>query len=201
MPAQKVSPPKLPQLLDRKIYKTGQTRGADDDVIYQNRVARSSTVLIPYNIWDQVSKLPEGESAFENGFIALITPTEYFQSENIERELANRNLEIGKNALVFYQTRIDWEAHNPENIGWKPANNRIEPLGGEYVARVAATTASEKGGKISKSFNSTGKKGAGIRLFEYASKKMITDCRVQLEAIFWLCYDSVKVVNEFGMSK
>ena len=23
---------KLPQLLDRKIYKTGQTRGADDDV-------------------------------------------------------------------------------------------------------------------------------------------------------------------------
>lgn len=41
--------PKLPQLLDRKIYKTGQTRGADDDVIYQNRVARNSTVLIPYS--------------------------------------------------------------------------------------------------------------------------------------------------------
>jgi hypothetical protein len=33
--------PKLPQLLDRKIYKTGQTRGADDDEIYQNRVSRS----------------------------------------------------------------------------------------------------------------------------------------------------------------
>jgi hypothetical protein len=40
--------PKLPQLLERKIYKTGQTRGADDDVIYQNRVGRNSTVLIPY---------------------------------------------------------------------------------------------------------------------------------------------------------
>lgn len=38
--------PKLPQLLDRKIYKTGQTRGADDDVIFQNRVGRNSTVLI-----------------------------------------------------------------------------------------------------------------------------------------------------------
>lgn len=27
-------PPKLPKLLDRKFYKTGQTRGADDDVIF-----------------------------------------------------------------------------------------------------------------------------------------------------------------------
>lgn len=25
--------PSLPKLLDRKIYKSGQTRGADDDVI------------------------------------------------------------------------------------------------------------------------------------------------------------------------
>lgn len=28
----------LPKLLKTKIYKTGQTRGADDDSIYQNRV-------------------------------------------------------------------------------------------------------------------------------------------------------------------
>ena len=40
--------PSLPSLLARKLYKTGQTRGADDDVIYQNRVGRNSTVLIPY---------------------------------------------------------------------------------------------------------------------------------------------------------
>jgi hypothetical protein len=40
--------PKLPSLLERKIYKTGQTRGADDGVIYQNRVSRNSTLLIPY---------------------------------------------------------------------------------------------------------------------------------------------------------
>lgn len=32
MPRNKI--PKLPQLLDRKIYKSGQTRGADDDEIY-----------------------------------------------------------------------------------------------------------------------------------------------------------------------
>ena len=57
-------PPKLPQLLDRKIYKTGQTRGADDDVIYQNRVSRGSTVLIPYHLWDEVSAPPVGEGDF-----------------------------------------------------------------------------------------------------------------------------------------
>ena len=37
-----------PKLVQTKIYKTGQTRGADDDVIYQNRVGRNSTVLIWY---------------------------------------------------------------------------------------------------------------------------------------------------------
>ena len=47
--------PKLPQLLDRKIYKSGQTRGADDDEIYQNRVGRTSTVLIPYHFWEGIA--------------------------------------------------------------------------------------------------------------------------------------------------
>ena len=65
--------PKLPKLLDNKIYKTGQTRGADDDVIYQNRVSRTSTVLIPYTIWDQVSSSIDDDSLFENGFITLLS--------------------------------------------------------------------------------------------------------------------------------
>jgi hypothetical protein len=69
--SKKAKVPKLPQLLDRKIYKTGQTRGADDDVIYQNRVARSSTVLIPYSSWSTSFKFPPGES-FEKGFIVLM---------------------------------------------------------------------------------------------------------------------------------
>ena len=50
--SKKVKTPRIPALLDRKIYKTGQTRGADDDVIYQNRVGRNSTVLIPYAYFD-----------------------------------------------------------------------------------------------------------------------------------------------------
>jgi hypothetical protein len=128
-------PPKLPQLLDRKIYKTGQTRGADDDEIYQNRVSRTSTVLVPYLLWDQVSAAPTRDDGFANGFIALIPPLHYFGAPDIDSELNDRGLSIGRNALVFYQTRTEWNLNNPENLGWVPATKRTDPLGGQYVDR------------------------------------------------------------------
>ena len=192
--------PTLPKLLRTKIYKTGQTRGADDDVVYQNRVSRASTVLIPFEIWDDVSLPPTEDDVFESGFICLISPTEYFETENIEAVLQSKGLMLGQNALVFYQIRDDWKKHNPEDMGWTFANSRTPPLLGNYVARIAATTA-ENGERISRGLNTTGMKGAGIRLFEYASKSTIEACRTQLEAAFWLCYDSIESVCEFGMNR
>jgi hypothetical protein len=58
--------PKLPQLLERKTYKTGQTRGADDE-IYQNRVSRTSTALIPFSVWTQYFKQEKVGRIFEKG--------------------------------------------------------------------------------------------------------------------------------------
>ena len=55
---------KLPRLIESKIYKTGQTRGADDDVIYQNRVNRNSTVLIPYQVYNICSHAPDNQPCF-----------------------------------------------------------------------------------------------------------------------------------------
>jgi hypothetical protein len=196
MPSPKT--PKLPELLKTKIYKTGQTRGADDDVVFQNRVSRKSTVLIPFSIWEEVSAAPEGEETFESGFICLISPKDFFETDNIQQILLDRGLSIGINALIFYQIRTDWERFNPEVQGWSPANSRTSPLLGQYVARIAATTANN-GEKISRGFNTTGMKGAGIRLFEYATTQSINECRVQLEAIFWLCHDSLESVIEFDM--
>ena len=193
--------PRLPSLLERKLYKTGQTRGADDDVIYQNRVSRNSTVLIPYAFWERASRPPEGESAFENGFIALISPDLYFGNQKINQELANRGLGLGQNALVFYETREQWNAYNPDVHCWKAAQNRSAPLGGEYVARIPATTAMNRGEKIIRGFNSTSSKGAGIRVFEYASLQTIVNCRNQLEALFWLCKDSERVMIKNGMAE
>ena len=186
-------PPKLPQLLDRKIYKTGQTRGADDDVIFQNRVGRSSTVLIPYACWKLCAKPQDGEDKYENGFIVLLSPGEYFGNPDIVAELAAKGLALGKNAIVFYETREDWDANNPESLRWKPAKRRINPLGGRYVARIPATTATENGDRIVRGFHETSKKGAGIRVYEYASIATTANCRLQLEALFWLCSDSGEV--------
>jgi hypothetical protein len=195
--------PKLPDLLKTKVYKTGQTRGADDDVIYQNRVKRNNTVLIPYAIWVQKFPnfpYPAGEVNFEKGFIVLISPDDYFQSADITSNLKQVGLILGSNCLVFYQSRQEWNKYNPEKLNWASAQKRKAPLGGNYVARVPATTATDGGKKIIHGFTTTSGKGAGIRLFEYASSAIINQCRLQLEAIYWLCFDSMEVALHNGMT-
>lgn len=67
----------IPKPVQTKIYKTGQTRGADDDVIYQNRVGRNSTVLIPFLEFDRCRTAPTNNGIYENGFIALIKPEDF----------------------------------------------------------------------------------------------------------------------------
>lgn len=190
--------PQLPRLLKSKIYKTGQTRGADDDVIFQNRVGRNSTVLIPFDHWERGSLPPPGEEQFENGFIALISPDAYFHLG--PDALQATGLVLGSNALVFYERRRQWQEFNPERQGWVPANARTAPLGGQYVARIAATTAAEDGERINRGYTTPLMKGAGIRAYEYASSQTIEACRDQLEDIFWRCSDASDVVQAQGMS-
>lgn len=188
--------PALPKLLDRKLYKAGQTRGADDDEIYQNRVLRNNTVLIRYDLWDQCQ--PTDYLNYEKGYIVHIPPNTYFAMQNPTAELAVRGLRIGQNALVFYETRQEWINHNPDAMGWRTATSRKNPLGGEYVARISANTA-QGGQKINRGFTTTKDKGAGIRVYEYASAENIGAVRLQLEALFWLCHDALDVVISNGM--
>ena len=180
--------PKLPQLLERKLSKTGQTRGADDDVIYQNRVSRNNTVLIPFHQWQVDSELRGIADQFECGYIVLISPADYFAKETPDEYFNQFDLTLGENALVFYETRADWERYSPENYKWTYANSRTAPLGGQYVARVPANTSIDavRSQKVNLGYATQSPKGAGIRLYEYASKKTIKECRLQLEAIFWL---------------
>lgn len=192
--------PSLPKLLNSKIYKTGQTRGADDDVIFQNRVNRNSTVLIPYDYFHLTNIAPDNDGDFENGFIVLINPTYYFTNPNINSELKSKKLKLGTNALLFYETRQEWNEFNPITKKLKPATSRINPLGGEFVARVPSTT-SANDEKITLGFNTSGLKGAGIRVYEYASSRTIKDCQLQLEYLFWHCFDSIEVAIEAGMTE
>lgn len=192
--------PALPRLLKSKIYKTGQTRGADDDVIFQNRVNRNSTVLIPYKYFDLCKVSPDNGGFFENGMIVLIDPIEYFETKNMNKILKSQGLILGENALLFYYSREQWNRYNPEKKKLKCANSRVAPLGGKYVARVPATTAS-KDQKIRHGFTTSKLKGAGIRVYEYASKETISDCQCQLEYIFWKCKNVQKVLMQEGMKK
>ena len=195
--------PKLPQLLERKLSKTGQTRGADDDVIFQNRVSRSNTVLIPFHQWQVNPQLRKISDQFECGYIVLISPTDYFSKDNPMNYIAEYNLTLGENALVFYETRADWDTYFPDNYGWTYADSRQAPLGGQFIARVPANTSIDeiRSQKVNLGYTTQSLKGAGIRLYEYASKKTIRECRLQLEAIFWLCVDAVEAMTNNGMSR
>lgn len=188
-------PPKIPSLLDRKIYKTGQTRGADDDQVYQNRVGRGSTVLIPLAVYLEHEFIRSME--FENGFIVLIKPTDYFQQWDNGR-LKNIGLSLGENALVFYELREEWLRWNPEDHGFSTPNSRTHPLGGHYVARIANTTSSNDE-RINVGYTTTGLKGAGIRLYEYAPAETANHCRTQLESVFWCAVDAKETMLEAGM--
>ena len=131
----------------------------------------------------------------------MISPADHFGRLQNSTELAGQGLELGRNALVFYETRTQWIADNPETLGWAAAESRLNPLGGQYVARISGTTATDNGGKIIRGFATTANKGAGIRVYEYASVTDIADCRLQLEALFWLCDDSCAVAAANGMKE
>ncbi|MFK0731915.1 MAG: BstXI family restriction endonuclease, partial [Gloeotrichia echinulata HAB0833] len=189
---------KLPNLLSSKIYKTGQTRGADDDVIFQNRVNRNNTVLIPHSFYETCKNAPDNNGKYENSFIVLVNPEEYFTNKTFPVKLKKQGLEIGKNALLFYYSREQWSKFPPANMS--PAESRTSPLGGEYVARVPATTSSSDK-KIQHGFASSQLKGAGIRVYEYASQQTIRLCQIQLKYIYWQCFDSEEVSRQEGMTK
>lgn len=191
--------PRLPKLLANKLYKTGQTRGADDDMIYQNRVLRNSTVLIPFEMLLNTQCVLT--TTFENGFIVLISPDHYFgaTSLNTQKIMLDKGLILGINALVYYTQRQEYLNYPPTPLGLSSSEpfSRTAPLGGDFVARISATTSESR---ISFGYNVTSSKGAGIRLYEYASSQTIDFSRLQLESLYWLCEDSIDASIYNGMS-
>lgn len=188
----------IPKAVDTKIYKTGQTRGADDDVIFQNRVSRSSTVLIPYKDYELCKNAPSNNGKYQNGFIVLIKPEDYFD-EKVQLSLSKNKLVLGKNLLVFYETRNQWKNY-PIARGWEPAKSRKNPLKGQYVARIPATTA-EGETKIIEGFTTSQMKGAGIRVYEYADDATIKASKIQLEFLFWSCKDVDNLIAQKELDK
>lgn len=189
----------LPKAIATKISKTTQTRGAEKDTIFQNRVSRCSTVLIPMSLWKRDFTFPE--DGFKKGYIVLTTPEEYFSfSPATPKPNLRNNLNLGENLLVLYETRYQWENYPPERYGWSPANSRIAPLGGQYVARVPDTIRDDhlqiRHGYVSKK---TGGQGAGIRFYEYASEKDIEATKYQLSFLAWRTEGIFEMARQEGI--
>ncbi|TYD00709.1 BstXI family restriction endonuclease [Arthrobacter echini] len=199
---------KLPPLLERKLYKTGQTRGASVREIYQNRVSRNSTVLIPHAFWEQC-KAPYGPGqTYENGFIVLVEPSWYFTATDPDELLNQQGLRLGTNALLLFLKRSDLvrfapaiDSTLPNGMTFTAATSRIAPLGGVLFSRIHSTTALSNGRAVVHGFDETSIRGAGIRVYEYASSEMIGAARLQLECLIWMSHDSVKVMSSEGMTE
>jgi hypothetical protein len=198
---------RLPDLLDRKLYKTGQTRGATTREIYQNRVNRNSTVLIPLDQWDLCRTPDDGSTEYENGFIVLVPPAWYFRTQDADQILSDLGLMLGVNAVLLFQRRAEWAAYAPANgvlpngMTFNVPSSRLAPIGGTYMARVHSTTATANSGAIVQGFDDTSLRGAGIRIYEYASTDSLNATRLQLEALFWHCHNATEAVTATGMTE
>ncbi|MCQ4608668.1 BstXI family restriction endonuclease [Corynebacterium pseudogenitalium] len=197
--------PKLPNLLSRKLYKTSQTRGSQLSEIYQNRVSRNSTVLIPYEWWEQCREPAPGER-YESGFIVLIDPDWYLDTPDADAILSSDGIALGDNALLNFQQRSQWDRYRfgtpprlPNGEPLLETNTRIAPINGNVLARIHGTTDAGKQ-KIYLSFNKTSSRGAGIRVYEYASKKDISATRTQLEAYYWMSEGAIAAAIDKGMT-
>ena len=189
----------LPSLIEQKLTKTGYTRGATTREIFQNRVSRNNTVLIPRKYWEQCRGV-----GYEKGYIVLVDPSWYFEVPDAQQWLETRKLKLGINALLLYLRREDWVERGPgvakmaPPLAFTPAVSRTNPLGGTYFARVHATT-SDDGDVITVGFDTKKSRGAGIRVYEYASGGDIARTKLQLEALIWMCEDAEKEMVVAGM--
>ncbi|QEX10949.1 BstXI family restriction endonuclease [Rhodococcus erythropolis] len=209
MPSKKlVAQAKLPELIQQKLTKTGYTRGATTKEIYQNRVTRNNPVLIPWSQWELCRPTASTATRYENGFIVLVDPSFYFDDPNADQILEQNGLQIGRNTLIYFSRRADWLKYAlqgipdgrsrlslPNGMLFVAATARTAPLGGVYFARIHATT-SNGAGQVIEGFSTTKFRGAGIRVYEYASKKLIEDAKLQLECLLWLCHDAIDVLAE-----
>lgn len=188
----------FPSIVSRKLYKTGQTRGAERDQIYQNRVSRNSKVLIPLQAWIEYPQLKHIK--YENGYIVFARPVEYFSASppSPKSEIPD-DLILGQNFLLFYRTREEWNRFNPERFGWPYARSRNSPLQGQFIARVPDTTRTDDTQIfLAYTGNDSGGVGAGIRVYEYANSENLRDTRYQAAYLVWRTEGIFDLVKKHG---
>ena len=84
----------------KSAFEVLMTGKATDDEIYQNRVNRNSTVIIPYSVFDLCKVAPNNNGKFENGFIVIVKPEDYFDNKGFIKEMKDRGIFLGQNSEI-----------------------------------------------------------------------------------------------------
>lgn len=183
----------LPKEIVKKIDKTSMTRGAQpyERVPFENRVRRWNRAVVPYAF-----KGSKPVGGYENGYVVMVRPEEYFDPETKEKkEGFPGDIIIGQNAFIYYDNRKDWNDYPPEKYGWEPCRITLDGKEvskrkagvvdeGHYLVRVPATTTpGPEGERIVKGIPQ------GIRFFEYASQEETWKTIMQLAYLAWKTVD------------
>jgi BstXI restriction endonuclease len=132
----------------KKLVKAGfaTPRGGGKNA-YQNHVSRSNRVIVPFERLDDVAL-----ERFEHGYVVRLLPRQCFSAKGVlDSELAERGIEIGRDAFILYRSHADYaEALSPLE-GWSPrglgGGETTRKRGlvdtGEYVVRLSNPTIEE----------------------------------------------------------
>ena len=192
--------------LVKKLTKTKD--GRQGDLLYNRRNSRGSRVLIQYEMF---KKLEEDHlNKYERGYVVVLTPKEYFESKNTPKTDLDPRIELGKNAIVYYQ--LDDEDWNnlPIHKDWMQVvekSSAKDDWTGHFAVNITNANETKKSfivrkeeDKDHKSFSwmnkkmkkvnrrvekGLGGKGLGNYDFDYCDEDTLEKTLFQLAYYFW----------------
>ena len=150
----------FPKSIEKKLDKTKE--GRQGDPLYKRRNGRHSTrSLMLLSTFLKLNS--EDLRKYNNGYIVVLSPEEYFDSESHDRSTnLDKRIQIGENAIIYYQNDIMWGKFNPLVLeGWEQVVEKSSKIGdwsGHFAVNI--TNAQEK--KLSYIVRKDQKKSANV---------------------------------------
>jgi len=180
----------FPYNIKKKLTKTREARQGDP--LYKRRNRRSYRVLMHLITWKNL-KNKNSLDKYENGFVVVVKPREYFNKEGNRRSDFPSELKIGENAIIYYKRKSDLKKFKPKNE-WEEVieTDTKDPNGweGHYAVNIRNAKPQIKS-KITRSGDNTvnvkGKKQAGLGNYDYdyANDETMKKVCYQLSFLIW----------------
>ncbi len=155
----------LPYVIKKRISKTAEGRGGGG--IYKRRNRRNYRVIIQYKTWNELIKTnPKILDQYKEGYAILITPEEYFGSDDDIStygkcnypeisEIFNKDLDFERtnfnNAFIYYSSIEQFKKYEPFKDKWKPVyelatspEDLEKDWVGHYASNIKNTTNNDK---------------------------------------------------------